>query len=44
MLTMEYSEERGTFNVFDIDTHEWIFEGTFEQCCDMVNNSNCCDE
>jgi hypothetical protein len=44
MLTMEYSEARDTWNVFDVSTHEWIFEGTFEQCCDMVNNCNCMDE
>lgn len=43
MLTMEYSESRGTWNVFDTSTHEWVYEGTFEQCCDMVNNYNMSD-
>lgn len=43
MLTMEYSEFRGTWNVFDTSTHEWVYEGTFEQCCDMVNNCNMSD-
>lgn len=28
-VTMEYSEERGTWNVFC--DYEWIFEGTYEQ-------------
>ena len=44
MLTMEYSEARGTWNVIDLSTHEWVFEGTFDQCCDMVNNCNCIDD
>ena len=44
MLSMEYSEARGTWNVIDLSTHEWVFEGTFDQCCDMVNNCNCIDD
>lgn len=43
MYTMEFSESRGTWNVIDTDTHEWVYEGTFEQCSDMVNSYNCCD-
>lgn len=44
MLSMEYSEARGTWNVIDLSTHEWVFEGTFDQCCDMVNNCNSMDD
>ncbi len=35
-VTMEYSESRGTWNV--IADNEWYYEGTYEQCCDVVNN------
>lgn len=38
-LTCEFSEERGTWNVFSEDG-EWIFEGTMEQCFEMVNRNN----
>lgn len=30
--TMEYSENRGTWNIYDTDTGEWMLEGTYEQC------------
>lgn len=35
-VTMEYSEERGTWNVF-VD-YEWYYEGDFEHCCEIVNS------
>ena len=38
-LTMEYSEERGTWNIFDTETHEWIYEGTYEQCDNIMEAS-----
>ena len=41
-VTMEYSEVRGTWNV--IADHEWYFEGTYEQCCDVVNNLLCAED
>lgn len=34
--TMQYSEERQTWNVF-IDG-EWYFEGTYEQCCEVMDS------
>lgn len=37
--TMEYDEARGTWNIIDMDTHEWIFEGTYEQCDSMMEAS-----
>ena len=40
--TMEYSESRGTWNVFL--GNEWYYEGTFEACCDIVNSWNACDD
>lgn len=36
-----YSEERGTWNVFT-DEGEWYFEGTYEQCEQMVENHFIC--
>ena len=36
-LTMMYSEERGTWNVFD--GAEWILEGTYEQCEKCIDNA-----
>ena len=41
-LSMEYSESRKTWNVFA--DGEWYFEGTFEQCQDVMCNLNCIDE
>lgn len=41
-VKMVWSESRGTWNVF-LDA-EWYFEGTFEQCCDIVNMFNCPEE
>lgn len=43
--TMEYSEERGTWNLFV--NGEWYLEGTYEQCEEaMFNNAvyddDCC--
>lgn len=38
-VTMEYSEERGTWNV--IADGEWYFEGTYEQCCEVMDNMLC---
>lgn len=32
--TLVYSEERNTWNLF-VD-NEWYFEGTYEQCSDMM--------
>ena len=39
MLNQEivYSEERGTWNL--IVNGEWYFEGTYEQCSDMMFNN-----
>ena len=39
MLSQEliYSEERGTWNLFV--NNEWYWEGTYEQCVDMMNNN-----
>lgn len=34
--TMEYDEYTGKWNIIDMDTHEWIFEGTYEQCDSMM--------
>ena len=36
-LTMIFSEERDSWEVVDENTSEWIYEGTYEQCSDMVN-------
>lgn len=33
---MEYSESRGTWNIIGEDG-EWLFEGTYEQCCHMMD-------
>lgn len=40
MLTQEliYSEERKTWNLF-VD-NEWYYEGTYEQCADMMWNND----
>ena len=38
---IEYSEERGTWNLFV--NNEWYYEGTYEQCSDMMFN-NAADE
>ena len=35
-VTMEYSEYRGTWNI--IADGEWYFEGTYDQCCDVMDN------
>lgn len=35
--TMEFSEDRGTWNLFV--NGEWYFEGSFEQCSDMMANN-----
>ena len=32
-----YSEERGTWNLFV--NGEWYYEGTFEECSDMMFNN-----
>lgn len=40
MLSMIYSEERGSWEVVDEATFEWVFEGTYEQCEKMVNECN----
>ena len=37
--TIVYSEERGTWNLF-VD-NEWYFEGTYEQCEEMMFNNSC---
>ena len=34
--TMQYSENRGTWNVF-VD-NEWYYEGTYEQCCTVMDS------
>lgn len=34
-MEMFYSNERGTWNVFD--GAEWYFEGTYEECAEIVN-------
>lgn len=41
MLDQEliYSEERGTWNLFV--NGEWYFEGTYEQCEEMMFNNAC---
>lgn len=38
---MEYSEERGTWNLF-VD-NEWYLEGTYEQCEEAMFNNACCE-
>ena len=40
MLNMYYDEERGSWEVVDVETFEWVFEGTYEQCEKMVNDCN----
>ena len=35
--TLEYSEERGTWNLFV--NGEWYFEGDYEQCSEMMFNN-----
>lgn len=35
-ITMVHSEGRGTWNV--IVDGEWYFEGTYEQCCEVMDN------
>ena len=39
MLNQEviYSEDRGTWNLFV--NGEWYYEGTFEECSDMMFNN-----
>lgn len=39
MLHCEFSEERGTWNVFTEDG-EWYYEGDMETCFEMVDRSN----
>ena len=34
-----YNEERNTYNLF-VDG-EWYYEGTYEQCSDMMFNNAC---
>lgn len=41
-LTMEYSQERNTWNLIDLDTNEWIAEGNFEYVERMLNNAYDC--
>lgn len=36
--TMEYSEERGTWNIYDVTNGEWYAEGTLEQMQTMMDN------
>lgn len=40
-MEMIYSESRGTWNLFN--EAEWYFEGTFEQCCEMMENCRICE-
>ena len=40
--TMIYSEERGTWNL--IVNGEWYFEGTWEQCEQMMFDNACEEE
>lgn len=42
MLDIQYSETRGTWNLFY--NGEWYLEGTYEQCQDAANNLMMCDE
>ena len=35
--TMEYSEARGTWNIIDTEYNEWIYEGTYDQCCALMD-------
>lgn len=39
---IEYSEERGTWNLFV--NGEWYLEGTYEQCEDAMFNNACDDD
>ncbi len=34
-VTIEYSEKRGTWNVF-VD-NEWYYEGDYESCCEVAD-------
>lgn len=36
-MTMIYSKERDTWNVF-LDDGEWYFEGTWEECCRVMDS------
>jgi hypothetical protein len=41
MKTMVYSEERGTWNLFD--GAEWYAEGTYEEMEAMLDNERICE-
>lgn len=41
MMTMVYSKERGTWNLFD--GAEWYAEGTYEQMEQMLENCRMCE-
>lgn len=41
--TMEFSETRNTWNVIDVNTWEWIYEGTYEECSKILDNALECE-